>query len=80
MALWFAAIGCAGSYSIREGYHRRYVPEDRCPAEPEDYDGFRDSDGCADPDNDDDGIADVDDACPNEPGELTSPSSRGCPA
>ena len=30
-------------------------------------DGFQDEDGCADPDNDDDGILDAHDKCPNEP-------------
>ena len=32
---------------------------DKCPAEPEDKDGFEDEDGCPDPDNDKDGIADL---------------------
>jgi outer membrane protein OmpA-like peptidoglycan-associated protein len=31
---------------------------DRCPHEPEDIDGFEDSDGCPDPDNDKDGLCD----------------------
>jgi OOP family OmpA-OmpF porin len=37
---------------------------DECPKEPEDKDGFKDKDGCPDPDNDGDGILDGDDACP----------------
>ena len=49
---------------------------DACPNEPEDFDGFRDEDGCPDFDNDSDGILDVDDACPNEPGP---PANHGCP-
>lgn len=40
---------------------------DRCPDDPEDEDGFEDSDGCPDPDNDRDGIEDHRDACPNTP-------------
>jgi outer membrane protein OmpA-like peptidoglycan-associated protein len=32
----------------------------------EDLDGFEDTDGCPDPDNDRDGILDGDDACPND--------------
>jgi large repetitive protein len=36
---------------------------DGCPNEAEDKDGFRDDDGCPDPDNDSDGIADQDDTC-----------------
>lgn len=42
------------------------APVDRCPREPEDRDGFRDRDGCPDPDNDADGLVDVLDACPDE--------------
>ena len=34
---------------------------------PEDKDGFEDTDGCPDPDNDKDGIPDVSDKCVNEP-------------
>ena len=37
------------------------------PEQPEDKDGFQDQDGCPDPDNDEDGILDVEDACPNKP-------------
>jgi large repetitive protein len=46
------------------------VPDiyDRCPTQPEDRDGFEDADGCPDPDNDGDKIADEDDDCPNEAG------------
>jgi outer membrane protein OmpA-like peptidoglycan-associated protein len=38
--------------------------DDGCPDDPEDKDGFEDSDGCPDLDNDGDGILDVNDACP----------------
>ena len=41
--------------------------KDKCPNEAEDIDGFEDDDGCPDPDNDKDGIADLHDECPNEP-------------
>ena len=37
---------------------------DRCPADPEDRDGFQDADGCPDLDNDKDGVPDVSDKCP----------------
>jgi large repetitive protein len=40
-------------------------PEDKCPKVAEDADGFEDSDGCPDPDNDADGILDFDDRCPD---------------
>jgi outer membrane protein OmpA-like peptidoglycan-associated protein len=39
---------------------------DKCPNEPEDRDGFQDTDGCPDPDNDNDGIADALDKCPDK--------------
>ena len=49
---------------------------DKCPDDPEDFDGFEDEDGCPDPDNDQDGIPDVLDKCPNEPGPR---ENDGCP-
>ncbi len=49
---------------------------DLCPLEPEDKDGFQDSDGCPDPDNDGDGIPDAKDKCPNVKG---IPENHGCP-
>jgi len=39
--------------------------KDKCPDAPEDIDGFRDDDGCPDPDNDEDGILDKADKCPD---------------
>jgi outer membrane protein OmpA-like peptidoglycan-associated protein len=36
---------------------------DACVAEPEDKDGFKDEDGCPDPDNDEDGVFDGSDQC-----------------
>jgi len=49
---------------------------DRCPDEPEDFDGFQDDDGCPEPDNDGDGVPDVVDRCPNTPGPA---ENAGCP-
>lgn len=50
----------------------------RCP--PEDVDGHLDGDGCLDADNDEDGIADVDDSCPCEPEDLDGfEDEGGCP-
>jgi len=37
---------------------------DLCPDTPEDFDGFRDGDGCPDPDNDEDGVPDLIDLAP----------------
>lgn len=39
---------------------------DACRDEPEDFDDYRDRDGCPEPDNDQDGFLDVDDECPME--------------
>ena len=50
--------------------------KDKCPNEPEDFDGFEDEDGCPDLDNDQDGVPDGADRCPNEPGPATN---NGCP-
>jgi outer membrane protein OmpA-like peptidoglycan-associated protein len=53
---------------------------DQCPDEPEDFDGFKDEDGCPDPDNDNDGIPDVDDHCPNVPEDHDGfQDEDGCP-
>ncbi len=49
---------------------------DRCPGEPEDKDGFQDTDGCPDLDNDQDGVPDSADKCPNQTGV---PVAAGCP-
>ncbi len=49
---------------------------DQCPDEPEDRDGFQDSDGCPDPDNDQDGVPDEIDKCPDLPGPA---EFEGCP-
>jgi outer membrane protein OmpA-like peptidoglycan-associated protein len=53
---------------------------DKCPDDPEDYDGFEDEDGCPDPDNDQDGIPDELDSCPNEPETFNGYKDEdGCP-
>ena len=53
---------------------------DKCPDQPEDFDGFQDEDGCPDPDNDNDGILDKDDRCPNEPEDFDGDQDDdGCP-
>ncbi|MEO1267372.1 MAG: hypothetical protein AAFX99_04690, partial [Myxococcota bacterium] len=55
--------------------------DDLCPREREDRDGFRDEDGCPDPDNDDDGIPDVRDECPDSGDDSTdfAIGANGCP-
>jgi outer membrane protein OmpA-like peptidoglycan-associated protein len=49
---------------------------DRAPLDAEDKDGFQDEDGVPDPDNDNDGVLDVDDKCPNVAGPR---ENHGCP-
>ena len=54
--------------------------EDKCPDEPEDYDGHLDEDGCPDFDRDEDGIEDSADLCPDEPEDLDGfQDEDGCP-
>ena len=51
-----------------------------CADDPEDLDGFEDDDGCNDPDNDRDGILDVDDECPMIPENMNDwEDTDGCP-
>ena len=48
--------------------------------EEEDFDGFEDSDGCPDLDNDGDGIPDARDLCPNSPEDKDGyQDADGCP-
>jgi len=54
--------------------------EDKCPKEPEDTDGFEDTDGCPDPDNDADGVPDNRDECIDEPETKNEfQDEDGCP-
>lgn len=58
------------------------VPDayDACREEPEDPDGFEDSDGCPDEDNDQDGVLDEDDGCPNDAEDVDGFADEdGCP-
>ena len=58
------------------------IPDDvdKCPNEPEDFDGVQDEDGCPDPDNDGDGIPDKLDKCPSEPEDFDGfQDADGCP-
>lgn len=59
---------------------------DLCPEQPEHWDGFEDDDGCPDPDNDKDGVPDLDatgaplDRCPLQPEDLDQHDDQdGCP-
>ncbi|MBL8719103.1 MAG: OmpA family protein [Myxococcales bacterium] len=53
---------------------------DQCPDQAEDFDGWKDEDGCPDPDNDGDGIPDVVDKCPSVPEDKDGfQDDDGCP-
>jgi OmpA-OmpF porin, OOP family len=53
---------------------------DKCPDDPEDFDGFEDEEGCPDPDNDRDGILDIYDECPLVPEDRDGDADEdGCP-
>lgn len=56
-------------------------PVDKCPDEPENYNGFQDDDGCPDdPDTDGDGIPDSVDSCVLEPEDADRYLDQdGCP-
>jgi outer membrane protein OmpA-like peptidoglycan-associated protein len=75
----FAGVQFAPDFADADGDG---IPDyrDKCPDQPEDKDGFEDSDGCPDPDNDKDGIPDVKDKCPNEPEDFDNfEDEDGCP-
>jgi len=55
-------------------------PDDKCPNEAEDKDGFEDEDGCPDLDDDADGIPDNADGCPREAEDADGfEDEDGCP-
>ena len=73
------AVGLPGKGGQRDSDSDGIVDrEDHCPNEPEDRDGFEDSDGCPEPDNDHDGIPDDVDECP-EDAEEKGGDRDGCP-
>ncbi len=54
--------------------------DDKCPAIPEDEDGFEDDDGCPEDDNDKDGVKDSKDQCPVKPETINGfKDEDGCP-
>jgi len=71
------SIGWNGFVIAQDRDHDGIVDKsDLCPAEPEDRDGFMDTDGCPDFDNDNDSVADTLDKCPNTAGPV---ANGGCP-
>lgn len=54
--------------------------EDLCIEQPEDMDGFQDSDGCPEYDNDEDGVEDLEDLCPLKAEDVDGfQDNDGCP-
>jgi outer membrane protein OmpA-like peptidoglycan-associated protein len=77
-----ASIGISFLFGNEGDKDRDGIPAsiDKCPDQPEDYDGFEDEDGCPDPDNDGDGIPDAKDKCPDLPEDKDGfEDSDGCP-
>ncbi len=75
----FLALAWAPDFRDRDG-DGIYDAEDRCPDQREDKDGFRDTDGCPEPDNDGDGLLDAQDKCPNVAEDLDQfQDEDGCP-
>jgi outer membrane protein OmpA-like peptidoglycan-associated protein len=72
------AIGLPDERRFEDDDHDGIINRnDRCPNEPEDFDGFQDDDGCPDPDNDGDGILDEVDECPDVRGDPPDGCPRG---
>jgi|GEM_PF-3189313 len=70
---------CAGVQLDNDG-DGVFNQNDKCPNEPEDFDGWEDEDGCPDEDNDGDYILDINDKCPNEPETFNGYQDEdGCP-
>jgi hypothetical protein len=61
---------CTGSDSGKTAFfaagHNHTNPTIDCRNTPEDFDAFKDADGCPEPDNDNDGFPDTSDQCPGD--------------
>jgi outer membrane protein OmpA-like peptidoglycan-associated protein len=79
VARGFVGLGWAPDFRDRD-HDGVYDYQDLCPDEPEDRDGYRDQDGCPDPDNDSDNIPDAVDKCPSEAEDVDGfQDEDGCP-
>jgi outer membrane protein OmpA-like peptidoglycan-associated protein len=79
-AAWpgYRGLGAPG-LRVFLGLRRAFGPAG-CTTGPEDRDGFQDTDDCADPDNDGDGILDWADLCPNDREDADGfRDEDGCP-
>ncbi|MBN8615554.1 MAG: OmpA family protein [Deltaproteobacteria bacterium] len=74
-------IGGYGAPSVRGFLTARYrIDAGGCALGPEDADGFQDGDFCLDPDNDGDGVEDVNDRCANDAEDADGfQDEDGCP-
>lgn len=80
--VWRAFFGLAWSEAYRSDRDGDGVVDrrDPCPDDPEDFDEFKDGDGCPDPDNDEDGVPDTADQCPLDPEDKDQfDDADGCP-
>jgi MYXO-CTERM domain-containing protein len=72
-----ATVAVADADADRDGVR---LPDDQCPGEAEDKDGFEDEDGCPESDNDKDNILDPKDQCPDKAEDLDHwQDEDGCP-
>lgn len=75
MAVLFSA--CGSSDIDMDGIPNKL---DECPQQQEDFDKYKDNDGCPDPDNDADGVPDTRDKCLFEPEDRDNfEDEDGCP-
>jgi hypothetical protein len=75
--MFIAFGGGVGPDRDRDGIGNR---KDDCPDDPEDKDGFEDTDGCPDLDNDQDNVPDTRDDCPDDPEDIDGfEDADGCP-
>jgi hypothetical protein len=84
VTLRFGQDECGGpTFAPREGdSDLDGIPDraDKCPSQPEDFDGYQDTDGCPDADNDGDGVLDVNDDCPARAEDFDGFNDQdGCP-
>jgi outer membrane protein OmpA-like peptidoglycan-associated protein len=80
---WMAYLALTfGGYVMPQDADKDGIEDkiDKCPAEPEDFDGFEDEDGCPDTDNDADGVVDAADQCPDLAEDFDGfQDDDGCP-
>ncbi|MCB9779536.1 MAG: OmpA family protein [Alphaproteobacteria bacterium] len=78
---WTGALAFSLGPRVRDTDGDGYMDDvDDCIDDPEDFDDYKDEDGCPDRDNDRDGLADTVDRCPDEAEDFDSwQDEDGCP-